>query len=167
MKDLGRRSCHPVSISPHPPHPLPPRFHSLSRAKKSAKKRHHPSNLVQRQLTTAMKAFLSHQSSSPTAHRAITTASLSLLRNSCATTVPSKLSVMAAHTLLQALSSESSKNDVRPEVTLGSEGFPESQVAAFLLDATRVETPPPPSVPIIVSPEITAKVDLNMITQQA
>lgn len=70
---------------------------------------------------------------------------------------------MAAHALLQALNSESRKNDVRPEAMLGSEGFPESQVAAFFLDAMRVGPPLLPSVPITVSPEITAKVDLNVI----
>ena len=43
-------------------------------------------------------------------------------------------------------------------LVLGTEGFPESQVAAFLLDATRIEPPPPPTPPIAVPADVAVKV---------
>ncbi|CAN0148816.1 unnamed protein product [Pylaiella littoralis] len=46
----------------------------------------------------------------------------------------------------------------RENLVLGSEGFPESQVAAFLLDATRAEPPPLPTPPIAVPADVAVKI---------
>ena len=103
-----------------------------------------------------MKNFLANDRMNPAARRAVATASLSLFRNSCSITVPSKLSKMAANVVLQALDA-TSKEPCRG-VVLGSEGFPESQLAAFFLDATRTDPPPPPAPAIVVPAGIAVKV---------
>ncbi|CAN0222132.1 unnamed protein product, partial [Laminaria digitata] len=111
--------------------------------------------MVQRHLSTAMKGFLATERLNPAARRAVVTASLSLFRNSCGVNVPSKLSKMAANVLIQAL--DSVKDPLRGGV-LGSEGFPESQMAAFFLDATRAEPPPPPTPAITVPADVAVKI---------
>eukprot|EP00904_Undaria_pinnatifida_P000075 jgi/Undpi1/10068/HiC_scaffold_28.g12522.m1 len=119
-------------------------------------KQKNPFVMVQRHLSTAMKNFLANDRMNPAARRAVATASLSLFRNSCSITVPSKLSKMAANVVLQALDA-TSKEPCRG-VVLGSEGFPESQLAAFFLDATRTDPPPPPAPAIVVPAGIAVKI---------
>ncbi|CAN0224628.1 unnamed protein product [Ectocarpus sp. 6 AP-2014] len=147
-----------------------------------------PFTVVQRKLASAMKLFLATERQAPAARRAVVTASLSVFRHSCAVTVPAKLSGMAAHALVRALVSATTgtitsssagaaggrkkhhNNNHRHRsrspstgatggsLVLGTEGFPESQVAAFLLDVTRVEPPPPPTPPVAVPADVALKI---------
>lgn len=142
---LARRS--PFS---GPSLPLPHRA-----PRKRMKLKHSPAGKVTRKLAVAMKSFLAPHRGNPAACRAVVTASLSLFRSSCASTVPSKLSQTAAYAVLKALATATEPRDI----ALGGEGFPESQLAAFLLDATLLEPPPPPTSPIAVPAELTVKVN--------
>ncbi|CBN77309.1 conserved unknown protein [Ectocarpus siliculosus] len=160
----------------------------LSTEPQNHKPKNLPFTVVQRKLASAMKLFLATERLAPAARRAVVTASLSVFRHSCAVTVPAKLSGMAAHALLRALvsvttgtttsssagaaggSKKHHNNNHRHRsrspstgatggsLVLGTEGFPESQVAAFLLDVTRVEPPPPPTPPVAVPADVALKI---------
>eukprot|EP00752_Nemacystus_decipiens_P004366 g3990.t1 len=154
----------------------------------------HKKKKVQRRFASVMKSFLAAESDAPAARRAIVTASLNLLRHSCAVTVPAKLSSTAAYAVIRALAATAPASaataaaagaaaaataaggrkkhhrqqhvaeagaaaaGTRTKLVLGTEGFPESQVAAFLLDATRIEPPPPPTPPIAVPADVAVKI---------
>lgn len=70
-----------------------------------------------------------------------------------AATVPSSVSKMVTHALLKTLSVAEGAPSI---VALGTEGFPESQMAAFLQDATLAG--PPLLTPLVVPPDTALQV---------
>ncbi|CAN0205206.1 unnamed protein product [Scytosiphon promiscuus] len=154
----------------------------LNSEPQNAKRKNLPTVMVQRNLASAMRSFLDTQRQAPVARRAVVTASLSLFRHSCAVGVPSKLSAMAVHAVICALHAATvpapaggttshhqraqaspaaaavAGGGARGRPTLGTDGFPESQLAAFLMDATRLEPPPPPMTPLSVPSDVAVKI---------